>query len=210
MIGECEVQTDKCIAKQPAAITAVWGTPGRKQINVCRSCLDEMVRSGDWEIEGARIAKHVDIVVYDENKNVTLVLEVKKRPAHEPNIEDLAKRVRRNLLAHCAIPRSKFFIVAFYPSPFFLWSGEYLSEDAPPDFSFDVQQEIDSLLPKSSGMNEMRRYEYAIKEWVSALINRRTQTEKSNWLYQSGLLDAISGGNVFADVEWRPYPSVKA
>jgi hypothetical protein len=53
----CEIQTEKCAAKDsPAAITAVWYSPGRKQVNVCRSCLDEMVRRGEWEVKGARLS----------------------------------------------------------------------------------------------------------------------------------------------------------
>ncbi|MBD2626143.1 hypothetical protein [Trichormus variabilis] len=57
----CEIQTEKCVAKDsPAAITAVWYSPGRKQVNVCRSCLDEMVRRGEWEIKGARLGCRPD------------------------------------------------------------------------------------------------------------------------------------------------------
>ncbi len=29
--------------------------PGRTQINVCRSCLEEKMRLGEWDVEGARI-----------------------------------------------------------------------------------------------------------------------------------------------------------
>ena len=54
MMGQCTIQTDVCTAKELAAITAVWGTPGRRQINLCRACLDEMIRRGEWEVEGAR------------------------------------------------------------------------------------------------------------------------------------------------------------
>ncbi|MDD1417122.1 hypothetical protein MEN41_21720 [Dolichospermum sp. ST_con] len=58
----CEIQTEKCVAKDlPAAITAVWYSPGRKQVNVCRSCLDEMVRRGEWEVKGARLSPRPDI-----------------------------------------------------------------------------------------------------------------------------------------------------
>jgi len=55
MIGICEVKTSKCQAKKPSPITAVWKTPGRTQINVCQPCLEEKVRIGEWEVEGARV-----------------------------------------------------------------------------------------------------------------------------------------------------------
>lgn len=54
MMGQCTIQTEVCTAREVAAITAVWSTPGRTQINVCRACLDEMIRRGEWEVEGAR------------------------------------------------------------------------------------------------------------------------------------------------------------
>ncbi len=33
-------------------ITAVWGPPGQTQINVCRACLEEKIRLGEWEVRG--------------------------------------------------------------------------------------------------------------------------------------------------------------
>jgi hypothetical protein len=49
----CTIQTDRCTAREKAAVTAVWGPPGRTQINVCGSCLQEKVRIGEWKIGGA-------------------------------------------------------------------------------------------------------------------------------------------------------------
>lgn len=60
MMGHCTVQTEGCTAKELSAITAVWATPGRKQIDVCRECLEEMIRRGDWEVAGARVQNRPD------------------------------------------------------------------------------------------------------------------------------------------------------
>ena len=57
MLGECTVQTPYCTALSPAPITAVWAVPGRVQINVCRACLEEMIRENQWTVSGARVAK---------------------------------------------------------------------------------------------------------------------------------------------------------
>ena len=57
--GECDVKTDYCEAKTHGALTAVWTPPGRTQTNVCRACLEEKVKSGEWEIEGARVSQSV-------------------------------------------------------------------------------------------------------------------------------------------------------
>jgi len=54
MRGECTIRTEVCTARETAPITAVWGAPGRTQINVCGACLEEMIRRGTWEVEGAR------------------------------------------------------------------------------------------------------------------------------------------------------------
>ena len=58
MTGECDIQTDYCTAKTPGPILAVWVLPDHRQINVCRSCLEEKMRMGEWEVEGARIRSH--------------------------------------------------------------------------------------------------------------------------------------------------------
>ena len=55
MMGVCQVQTDKCTARVPAPITAVWIPPGRRQMDVCGPCLEEQIRKGEWEVEGARL-----------------------------------------------------------------------------------------------------------------------------------------------------------
>ena len=55
MVGECSIQTEACTAKTASPITAVWTPPGRTQTNVCRACLDEKIRMGEWKVEGARV-----------------------------------------------------------------------------------------------------------------------------------------------------------
>jgi len=68
--GVCDIQTERCTAKAGGAITAVWGPPGRTQINVCRVCLEEKMRRGEglrpaptqsrqWKVEGARLRQPV-------------------------------------------------------------------------------------------------------------------------------------------------------
>lgn len=56
--GICSIQTDRCTAKNEAPVTAVWGPRGRTQINVCRASLEEKIRLGEWEVEGARLLQH--------------------------------------------------------------------------------------------------------------------------------------------------------
>ncbi len=58
MRGVCSIQTEQCTAKEEGPIIAVWGPPGRTQINVCRACLEEKIHLGEWEVEGARLREH--------------------------------------------------------------------------------------------------------------------------------------------------------
>jgi hypothetical protein len=53
--GVCHIQTDRCMAREWGPLTAVWGPPGRTQVNVCGACLEEMVRTHAWDVEGARL-----------------------------------------------------------------------------------------------------------------------------------------------------------
>jgi len=72
MIDICSIQTDKCVAKKPAPVTAVWSPPGRTQMNVCRPCLEEKIRAGEWEIQGARVEQRVDVAVYSKEQQLQL------------------------------------------------------------------------------------------------------------------------------------------
>ncbi len=59
MHGVCDLQTEDCTAKAGGAITAVCGPPGQTQINVCRACLEDKMRCGEWGVEGARLRQRV-------------------------------------------------------------------------------------------------------------------------------------------------------
>lgn len=50
--GYCNVDTELCTTKEfSGALTAVWSPPGRIQVNVCGSCLNEMIRQGMWKVK---------------------------------------------------------------------------------------------------------------------------------------------------------------
>ncbi|MGI4791355.1 MAG: hypothetical protein ACRYFS_21210 [Janthinobacterium lividum] len=200
MIGECDVRIPSvCTALSPAPITAVWGFPSRRQYDVCRPCLEEMVRLGEWEIQGARISRKYDIAIYDATERLQLVVEVKDYPYKPPtHLEAWATRIRRNLLLHSGIPRSIYFLLAVYPAPFFLWT----KEDAPealPRYNFDVRSEMPDLYGSSQRV-DYKQQEDAVYSWLIPLINIQNESEKKldayAWLYESGLHKAIQGGKI--------------
>lgn len=210
MIGECEVQTPFCVALEPAPITAVWGSPGRRQINVCRRCLEEMVRLGEWENPGAHISRIYDIAVY-KNNQLQLVVEVKKRPYEvATDLEDWAIRIHRNLLVHSGIPSSAFFLFAISSSPFYLWTRAQATEvEAPPQYTIDSQVLLSNYLPSGLRGNSMeKQYEDIIYAWLSDLvrIQETPQHDSSqSWLFESGLLSAIRGGQVVREAKSVPH-----
>ncbi len=204
MIGECDVQTPNCTALTPAPITAVWGSPGRRQINVCRGCLEEMVRLGEWENPGARIQRIYDIAVYDKAEQLQLVVEVKKHPYElATRMEDWATRIRRNLLLHSGIPSSVYFMLAVFPAPFYLWDQED-ALDAPPRHIIDVSSEVIACLNIDVG-NEYQQQEEAVSLWLRAVVNSTLTREISpkgmDGLFQSGLYQSIRGGKVARQVK---------
>ncbi len=199
MIGECEIQLPFCLALMPAPITAVWASPGRRQINVCRRCLEEMVRLGEWENPGAHISRRYDIAVYDKDEKLQLVVEVKKIPYDvATNLEDWATRIRRNLIVHSGIPNHVYFLLAIYPTPFYLWEREVGPEELP-SYCFDVQNDLPHF-QEGTNAPEHRRQENGVSSWLMTIVNSTAkptgQDKQQEWLHDSGLFQAIQGGKL--------------
>ena len=207
MIGVCDVQTPKCKAKAASAITAVWTLPGRSQINVCHECMEEMVRVGEWEIPQSRISLHADVAVLNQHSRPVLVIEVKRRPYYDEDLLGFAVRVHRNMVMHSAIPSRGFFMLALFPSPFYLWRPDSaLEPTTTPDFEIRYEREmlrrrhVAAVKPD----DEHKMAELVIANWVKdVLLNPPDeQSEGVDWLYASGLLDSIRKGRVVT--EWNP------
>lgn len=202
MIGECEIQTPFCTALRPAPITAVWGSPGRRQINVCRRCLEEMVRLGEWENPGARIRRVFDLAVYDAAGYLQLIVEIKKRPYEvATDLEDWATRIHRNLLTHSGVPSSAFFLFAVCPGPFYLWTkAEAPNPEISPQFTIDAQALLQDYQPSQPPRGGEEGWcEDMIQTWLWDLVQSQQtpgRDPSQDWLFQSGLYQAIQGGQV--------------
>src|SRR5215813_1877658 len=76
-----------------------------------------------------------DIEVYSHDKKLKLVVEVKNKHGASP---EWAVQMRRNLLAHSAVPRAPFFLLAL-PDNLYRWKdGSDSTESRPPDFVVDA------------------------------------------------------------------------
>lgn len=203
MTGVCEVQTPVCQAKEPAPITAVWTLPGRNQINVCRACLEECVRDGEWEIPGARIQRRFDVAVYDDAARTQLVVEVNpSRPADTRGATQWATAIHRNLVAHAGIPAAPNFLLVGYPDAFFVWVGSTVSEYArSPDYVYFSPSVLQSYRDSVEDDGTPHAQERVVAMWLEDLLrnDRGPQPQRmvdASDALNSLLLDLVRGGTV--------------
>lgn len=123
MCGICSVQTDKCLAKEVAPITAVWVPPGRQQLNVCNVCLEEKIRIGEWVVEGAKVKgmrRSFDIAVFNKQNNLVLLVEIKNNIGTS---KSWAVTRYDKLLSYNSIPEVPYFILML-PDKAYLWKSD--------------------------------------------------------------------------------------
>jgi hypothetical protein len=200
--GVCDIQTAQCIARTNAPITAVWSYPGRNQVNVCRECLEEMVRKGEWRIEGARIRQRADVIVYDNEGKITLVVEAKLTTSRRSS-ERQAIQIRRNLLVHAGLPHTPYFMVAFLDR-FYLWQKAATeSLDRPADAKIEAKG-IVTHYAKVLGvtLEELTPidFERLLSLWLKDISSSHDSTAMPSTLSLSGLPLAILNGSVAVEV----------
>jgi hypothetical protein len=210
LVDVCSIQTERCLAKQPAALTAVWTLPGRRQVNVCRPCLEEQVRSGDWEIEGARVEKRADVAVYSADKSLQLIVEIKKRPSNKTRpskqmeFRDWAKRIHRNLLAHAGVPSAPYFLIAILPDYLYLWKDNSSSSlNAAPDYEIKAKDVLQTYFDKLSSPPDTaseHQLEAIVTTWLKDIVHAEPSEDKYlKWFYDSGLYNATKDGSVIME-----------
>jgi hypothetical protein len=200
-VGICDVQTDRCVARQPSPVTAVWETPGRMQVNVCRPCIEEKVRLGEWEIQGAKITKEVDVAVYSPGRHLQLVVEVKRASGSRKPSVKWATQIHRNLLVHSGIPWAPYVLVALLPGWLYLWRERELGDpERPPDYEIDahdlLKPYLDQLAPAPEEASPLQ-LEKVITSWLKDIASSKRPLGASlSWLSDSGLYAALKDGSV--------------
>jgi hypothetical protein len=203
MTGVCEVQTPVCQAREPAPITAVWTLPARNQVAVCRACLEECVRDGEWEIPGARIQRRFDIAVYDEAGRIQLVVEVKSRPSQSTRGEvEWATAIHRNLITHAGIPAAPNFLLIRYPDAFFVWVASTRTDvSRTPDYVYFTPAVLRPYRDSIEDDEVARDQERVVAAWLEDLLrnghdHRREHTVDASDALNALLMDLIRGGTV--------------
>lgn len=218
MYGICLVQTDKCIAKEIAPITAVWVPPGRQQINICKVCLDEKIRLGEWIIEGAKVKgmkRSVDIAVFNKQNNIMLIVEIKNKIGTS---KSWAVNMYERLHNYDSIPEVPYFILML-PDKAYLWKadkGQY-------DFhSFDTYEILEPYLELSglefSDISVNNPYDFIDKKrdvlqkhynlqricakWLEDLTKNYSRKVKAaeQGIVQSNMFESIRAGRVQIEV----------
>lgn len=144
-----------------------------------------------------------DIIVNSKDEKIQLVIEVKKKSDATP---EWAANMRRNLLVHSVIQPSPFFLLVS-PEHLYLWKNATTLEAAPPDYEAKTS-EILSQYTEQTNLNLDEISEYSLEMLVASWLNdltrpeasRKTNGTKFDWVYESGLYEAIKEGSVITEV----------
>jgi hypothetical protein len=200
--GICEIQTPVCRARDPGPLTAVWGSP-RVQIDVCGTCLTEMIRRGEWEIPHTRIPRRYDVAVYSPPGQLSVMVQVQPNAPPDPvEATGWARKVHQNLMKHAALAPAPFFLLVGYPEHLFLWRDRgVLDRFAEPADALHGANVLGSFgRPAHAASPNARALaaEQAVAAWVEALAvgDPLPDDPASRWAMRSGLIEGIRNGTV--------------
>ena len=141
-----------------------------------------------------------DIAVYGPDGQLQLVVEIKNRPGASA---EWATRLRHNLLVHSFIPRAPYFLLAL-PDFFYLWTDAISASNlAKPNYKIEATEILSPYLDQLPwSLNDLSRYsfEMIMTSWLAGIVHTDLQPDKVDpnlqWLFDSGLYEAISHGSV--------------
>jgi hypothetical protein len=143
-----------------------------------------------------------DISVFSAENKLELIVEVKGNRGVGP---EWASQFRHNLLAHHAIPRSQFFLLAL-PEQMYLWkNGSDVVETRGPDFVIDSSPIVSPYLAETTEhiANSTQTLQLVFASWLNLLticsLSKDEVAPHEQWLLESGLYDAIKNGSVETD-----------
>ena len=139
-----------------------------------------------------------DLVVYDRNGQIVLIAEVKRKIGVSAK---WAAKWRSNMLSHGSQPNTKFFMIAL-PDRFYLWKDAGTTpKPTNPTFEIDAGPVLKPYLDESGITPENisgQSFELIVATWLNSILgitNPLNQVSPvQDWINQSGLSEAISGG----------------
>ena len=144
--------------------------------------------------------RQADIAVYDPDGQLQLVVEIKNRPGASA---EWATRLRHNLLVHSFIPSAPYFLLAL-PDFFYLWTEAMSASSlAKPDYKINATKILAPYLNQlTQPLNGLSGYgfEMIMTSWLAGIVHTDLQIDEAGpnlqWLFDSGLYEAISHGSV--------------
>lgn len=126
-----------------------------------------------------------DFVIRTQDDQLLLIVEAKKRLNASA---EWAAQMRRNLVAHGALPPAPYFLLAL-PDKFFLWKQPPQDQVVLPDYEFDAEEALrpylDALASPLNALSETS-FESIVRLWLEDLV-REELLDQPRWLHASGL-----------------------
>ena len=143
--------------------------------------------------------RRVDIAVYSPDRKLQLVVEIKNKLGASA---EWVTRMRHNLLVHSFIPPAPYFLLVL-PDFFYLWIDTTpVNNLAEPDYKIDATEVLAPYLKSNQSLNDISGYglELLIMSWledtVRTELQRDTVDPNLQWLFDSGLYEAVTRGSV--------------
>ena len=143
--------------------------------------------------------RNVDIAVSGADGRLQLVVEIKNIPGASA---EWVTRFRRNLLAHSFLPSAPYFLLVL-PDYLYLWTAASTADNlANPDYKIKATEVFAPYLKSNQSLNDLSRYglELLTISWLGNLLDNDSRRDSvdgnSQWLFDSGLYEAISNGSV--------------
>lgn len=143
--------------------------------------------------------RRVDIAVYSPDRELQLVVEIKNKLGASA---EWVTRMRHNLLVHSFIPHVPYFLLVL-PDFFYLWTDTTpVNNLAEPDYKIDATEVLAPYLKSNQSLNDISGYglELLIMSWledtVRTELQRDTVDPNLQWLFDSGLYEAVTRGSV--------------
>ncbi|WP_019500264.1 hypothetical protein [Pseudanabaena sp. PCC 6802] len=146
----------------------------------------------------------LDIAGYDKNNQLVLIVEVKQKLRAS---SEWVTKLRRNMLAHGYFPQTSFFLLVT-PDRFYLWKNAgVLPEIIQPDYEIDATPILQPYADRTGVPIEHmsgRSLELIVEAWLDEIMRSDIPPAKlgstQNWLFESGLYDAIKGGHAVLEL----------
>ncbi|HHG3603293.1 TPA: hypothetical protein ACPVZ0_004704 [Vibrio parahaemolyticus] len=158
--GFCQVQSEYCNARDGGVVTAVQSVETYQQVNVCKTCLDNQIRTRQWNIEGASVPGmkyQLDIAaISNDSGNVLIAIEVKNWL--HANIE-WAQKIVSQINRRKPLPNCNYFMLAT-PSFLYVWNMNdgYILDDSV------IELKVDSYLERIANRLDLSINDYIVND----------------------------------------------